>query len=618
MRIFCVANQKGGVGKTTTTVNLAAGLAKLGRRVPWSSISIPKATRPWAPASTSAPSTSASTTSCSRTRRSPRRARRARKGGYDVVGANRELAGAEVELVGLERRDKRLRGALAAAAADYDFVLIDCPPSLSLLTLNGLSSAHGVVVPMQCEYFALEGLSDLVNTIKQVHANLNPALEVIGILRVMFDARITLQSQVSEQLKAHFGDKVFDTVIPRNVRLAEAPSYGMPGVVFDPALEGRARLPRLRARDGGARRRAAGRAGRLSTVAATIPAPFDEALLARDRGRRHQRQRAARAALGRRLAAAPVAGQGQARALHPGGRAGSARHRRQARPVPAALRRGRAASVRADHAVLAAGRARSPSRRPRHGAHRRHAGHGPAHRSTPSRRRRRCATMPVAIEATDRRTFAEWVGRARGSSASERRAHAERIGQPAVPHHAVLAERRSEATSSLPAWPSSKATSPGSTTSSPPKRARPRPRRARLSPSARARSERRARRWATCRSTPPTRPRGGSIAASASPTATRTTTARRPTAPPERRARGARPARSSRRGRGGRSSTAPRRRSRPCRGCRGGTSGSPGSRPRTRTGRRGWCRCTPGRRSSLRSSAVSSPSGMTRTKRSPA
>ena len=160
------------------------------------------------------------------------------KGGYDVVGANRELAGAEVELVGLERRDKRLRSALAKVVDDYQFVLIDCPPSLSLLTLNGLSSAHGVVVPMQCEYFALEGLSDLVNTIKQVHANLNPGLEVIGILRVMFDPRITLQTQVSEQLKAHFGDKVFDTVIPRNVRLAEAPSYGMPGVVFDPASKG--------------------------------------------------------------------------------------------------------------------------------------------------------------------------------------------------------------------------------------------------------------------------------------------------------------------------------------------------------------------------------------------
>jgi chromosome partitioning protein len=163
---------------------------------------------------------------------------RSTKGGYDVLPANRELAGAEVELVGLERRDRRLKGALQSIKNDYDFVLIDCPPSLSLLTLNGLCSAHGVIVPMQCEYFALEGLSDLVNTIKQVHANLNPDLQIIGLLRVMFDPRITLQQQVSEQLKSHFGPKVFDTVIPRNVRLAEAPSYGMPGVVFDPGSKG--------------------------------------------------------------------------------------------------------------------------------------------------------------------------------------------------------------------------------------------------------------------------------------------------------------------------------------------------------------------------------------------
>jgi chromosome partitioning protein len=160
------------------------------------------------------------------------------KGGYDVLGANRELAGAEVELVELERREKRLKLALEPVASDYDFVLVDCPPSLSLLTLNGLCAAQGVIVPMQCEYFALEGLSDLVNTIKQVHANLNRELQIIGLLRVMFDPRITLQQQVSDQLKAHFGAKVFDTVIPRNVRLAEAPSYGQPGVTFDPASKG--------------------------------------------------------------------------------------------------------------------------------------------------------------------------------------------------------------------------------------------------------------------------------------------------------------------------------------------------------------------------------------------
>jgi len=132
----------------------------------------------------------------------------------------------------------RLKLALAAVDKDYDFVVIDCPPSLSMLTLNGLCAAQGVVVPMQCEYFALEGLTDLVNTIKQVHANLNKDLKIIGLLRVMFDPRVTLQQQVSDQLKDHFKDKVFNAVIPRNVRLAEAPSYGLPGVVFDPLAKG--------------------------------------------------------------------------------------------------------------------------------------------------------------------------------------------------------------------------------------------------------------------------------------------------------------------------------------------------------------------------------------------
>ncbi len=236
-RIFCVANQKGGVGKTTTTVNLAAGLAQIGRRVLVVDLD---------------PQGNATTGSGLDKRGLPHsvydvllgnasvaEARQpAGKGGYHVLGANRELAGAEVELVDFERREKRLKDALHAVRADHDFVLIDCPPSLSLLTLNGLCAAHGVVVPMQCEYFALEGLSDLVNTIKQVHANLNAELQIIGLLRVMFDPRITLQQQVSEQLKAHFGEKVFDTVIPRNVRLAEAPSYGQPGVTFDPSSKG--------------------------------------------------------------------------------------------------------------------------------------------------------------------------------------------------------------------------------------------------------------------------------------------------------------------------------------------------------------------------------------------
>jgi chromosome partitioning protein len=158
--------------------------------------------------------------------------------GYDILPANRELAGAEIDLVELDHRETRLKRALADVKDAYDFVLIDCPPTLSLLTLNGLTAAHGVVIPMQCEYFALEGLSDLVNTIKKVHANLNPDLVIIGLLRVMFDPRMTLQQQVSAQLEEHFSDKVFKTIIPRNVRLAEAPSYGLPGVVYDRASKG--------------------------------------------------------------------------------------------------------------------------------------------------------------------------------------------------------------------------------------------------------------------------------------------------------------------------------------------------------------------------------------------
>ena len=242
MKIFCIANQKGGVGKTTTTVNLAAGLAKIGQRVLMVDLD---------------PQGNATMGSGVDKRKldksiydvlldsTPVREARVKSDklieaacSYDILGANRELAGAELELVDAEARERRLKTALAEVAGDYDFILIDCPPSLSLLTLNGLCCAHGVIVPMQCEYFALEGLTDLVNTIKQVHANLNKDLAIIGLLRVMFDPRITLQQQVSDQLKSHFGDKVFNTVIPRNVRLAEAPSYGVPGVVFDPSSKG--------------------------------------------------------------------------------------------------------------------------------------------------------------------------------------------------------------------------------------------------------------------------------------------------------------------------------------------------------------------------------------------
>ena len=236
-RIFCIANQKGGVGKTTTTVNLAAGLAQIGQRV--LVIDLDPQGNATMGSGVDKRKLELSVYDVLLESASIAEARsRSEKGGYDVLGANRELSGAEVELVALEHRTERLRAAVKALGDGYDFVLIDCPPSLSLLTLNGLCAAHGVIVPMQCEYFALEGLTDLVNTIKQVHANLNPELQIIGLLRVMFDPRITLQQQVSEQLKAHFGEKVFNAVIPRNVRLAEAPSYGQAGVVFDPSSKG--------------------------------------------------------------------------------------------------------------------------------------------------------------------------------------------------------------------------------------------------------------------------------------------------------------------------------------------------------------------------------------------
>ena len=236
-KIFCVANQKGGVGKTTTTVNLAAGLAKIGQRVLM--VDLDPQGNATMGSGVDKRSLAVSVYEVLVDGVPLRQAAvLAEKCGYQVVGANRELAGAEIELVQLPQREMRLKNALAEVDADYDFVLIDCPPSLSMLTLNGLCAAHGVVVPMQCEYFALEGVTDLVHTIKQVHANLNPDLQIIGLLRVMFDPRTTLQQQVSEQLKSHFGDKVFNTVIPRNVRLAEAPSYGLPGVVFDPSAKG--------------------------------------------------------------------------------------------------------------------------------------------------------------------------------------------------------------------------------------------------------------------------------------------------------------------------------------------------------------------------------------------
>jgi len=236
-KTFCIVNQKGGVGKTTTTVNLAAALGKFGQKVLLVDLD---------PQGNATMGSGIEKSECKKTIYEALIGEAtfeevvvtAEQSGYDVLPANRELAAAEIELLELDDSDERLKTLLAPAEKKYDFVLIDCPPSLSIVTVNALCSAMGVIIPMQCEYFALEGLSDLVNTVKRVRYNKNPNLKFIGLLRVMFDPRITLQNQVSEQLKENFGDRVFDTVIPRNVRLAEAPSFGLPGVIFESSSRG--------------------------------------------------------------------------------------------------------------------------------------------------------------------------------------------------------------------------------------------------------------------------------------------------------------------------------------------------------------------------------------------
>ena len=236
MKVFAVANQKGGVGKTSVAVNLSATLAHYGQRVLLIDLD---------PQGNATTGSGIDKNGVEKTvygvllgDYAVAEARVRTESGFDVLPANRELAGAEIELINIEQREFRLKQALALVEDDYTFAVIDCPPALNMLTVNALTAANAVIIPMQCEYYALEGLSDLVGTLRKVKANLNPTIEIEALVRTMYDPRSSLTTQVSDEIKNHFGDKVFDTVIPRNIRIAEAPSFGKLVILHDPASKG--------------------------------------------------------------------------------------------------------------------------------------------------------------------------------------------------------------------------------------------------------------------------------------------------------------------------------------------------------------------------------------------
>lgn len=235
-KIYGFANQKGGVGKTTSCVNLAASLAAIENRVLLIDID------PQGNATTgSGVDKSELLGSTNNVLLNPESAPDyilPTPGGYDLIPANHELTEAEIELLDSDQREFRLKQGIATIAENYDYVLLDCPPSLNMLTVNALVAAKGLIIPVQCEFYALEGLTALLNTVAQIQSSANPDLEIFGILRTMFDSRTALTNEVSSQLLANFPEKVFDTVIPRNIRLAEAPSYGLPALLYDASAAG--------------------------------------------------------------------------------------------------------------------------------------------------------------------------------------------------------------------------------------------------------------------------------------------------------------------------------------------------------------------------------------------
>lgn len=236
-KVFAITNQKGGVGKTTTSINLAASLAATKRKVLLIDFD-PQGNATMGSGINKQDVTVSSYEVVTEQADITQGIMKAEEAGYDVLPANDDLTAAEVELLNLRMKEHRLRYEIAKIKNRYDYILIDCPPSLSMLTVNALVASDSVIIPIQCEYFALEGLTSLLNTIEKIKKVLNPNLAIEGLLRTMYDPRNSLTNDVTAQLVKHFGDKVYRSVIPRNVRLAEAPSHGLPALIYDKQSKG--------------------------------------------------------------------------------------------------------------------------------------------------------------------------------------------------------------------------------------------------------------------------------------------------------------------------------------------------------------------------------------------